>query len=365
MLNHTPATALTAAFLISAHFIALGHAQSSEGVRQSVRPELNRVANRVLKRDDAKGMTSVAVVPGSKIASFEMAWNEPSADDVAKRLTGAVAVLLDRKVGDDTLKRLKAAVFDGEVGAWQRVEGVPQVLVLYDRAYNELRLINDELDMVTSAKTDVGEKAAQNKAEDYLAQLAKAGVIDARLYRNAVLQLGYKRVGSAPLTDKAPVSRVAGYRMTFRPRLRGVEVANAGVRLGLLTDGRLVSMRLGGVEPKGDWRDDELVPAGDGKFLTVKVSANEIMKRFYSTAARESTVLIAWSKLMYAMPDDVRSGTIEPRMIISYVDQRRSGNQLVSSRRKMVSYSVVDSDEPPLEYDKPSPTQDDGGKRKE
>lgn len=326
-------------------------AQNEEIERQSP----DRLAPKVLTRPGIAQQAPLVVKDGVTIAAFEMAWEQTPKQEVLRRIAAAAGVMLGTKIDQPAAMRsLAETVSREQPRSWSRLALAPQLMIRYDAAYDEVRVLNEELDIATDLGPDIGEDAAKAVAEKYLDRLTSAGVLDKRLYAQAVLELGYKRVGSGSRDGKSRTDRIVEYRFTFRPSLEGVELANAGIRMGILASGNLVSLRFGGVTPRGDWIGDKLRPAGKGGYREAKIGANAIMSRLYATTAKDAEVDIAWSRMMYVVPDDRKQSVIEPMFVVSLTERRLVDGEWVSSRRRTVAFSVTDPEAPPIEFDAPA-----------
>lgn len=319
------------------------------------RPSIEQVAPKVLTRQVVIQQPPPVLKEGMRIAAFEMGWEDAPKQDVLRRIAAAAEVMLAADIDQRAaMKSLGGAILELEPGSWSRLELAPQLIIRYDADYDEIRLINEELDIATDIGGDIGEAAAQGRAEKYLDGLASAGVLDKRLYAQAVLELGYKRVGYGSRDGKTRVDQVAEYRFTFRPRLEGVEMANAGVRMGILASGDLVSLRFGGVTPRGEWVGDKLQPTGRGGYREAKVDPNAILSRLYAGAAKDASVDIAWSRLMYVVTEEDKQVVVEPMFIVSLTERRLVDGEWVSSRRKTLAFSVTDAGAKPIDLDAPA-----------
>jgi len=319
------------------------------------RPSLERVAPKMLTRPRIIQQPAAIVREGVTIAAFEMGWEEAPRQDVLRRIAAAAGVMLGKEIDQQAvMKSFNQAVSWTRSTSWSRLEVAPQLMVRYDAAHDEVRLINEELDVASDLGGDIGEDAAREVAEKFLDQLTSGGVLDKRLYAQAVLQLGYKRIGSGTRDGKARSDRIAEYRFTFRPRLEGIEMANVGVRMGILASGELASLRFGGVTPKGEWVGDRLRPSGKGGYREAKTDANAIMSRLYATVAREASVDVAWSRMMYVVRDDRKEDVVEPMFVVSLTERRLVDGEWVSSRRKTLAFSVTDPRSPPIDLDPPA-----------
>jgi hypothetical protein len=318
------------------------------------RPDTTGQIPKMLVRPQQKQVTPPSVKPGATVIAYEMAWQVHEPKAVAQRFTGALDVLL----GKDAAKlvdydSLKSIVEGDRVGSWVRIRNTP-VLAKYQPEYDEIRFIHEERDVSYDAAGDIGEDGIREKAETYLKQLGENGVIDPRLYAQAVMQLGYTMVGEGSVKNKKlEPGRIVEYRITFRPRLNGFEMANTGLRLGILPSGQLASVRLGGVTPAGNWEDGVLKPNIKGSAQQVRVSTKELMDRFYKKVAKEAEPQIAWSRIMYVMPDGTSKAVVEPMLLISYTELRKIDGQQVASRRKTLAYSLTNPGAAPIDFDAP------------
>jgi hypothetical protein len=328
--------------------------QSAQGVTTE-RPSLEAVAPKILPRPQIVQQSPPVLKEGVMIAAFEMGWEEAPKQDVLRRIAAAASIMLSTRGDQPTaMKNLGEVVALTRSASWSRLDIAPQLMTRYDAAHDEVRLINEELDVATDLGSDIGENAARETAEKFLDQLTSAGVLDKRLYAQALLQLGYKRIGSGTRDGRTRLDRIAEYRVTFRPRLEGVEMANAGIRMGILASGNLASLRFGGVTPKGEWVGDKLQPSGKGGYREVKIDPNAILSRLYGTMAKEASVDIAWSRLMYVVTEERKQDVVEPMFVVSLTERRLVDGQSVSSRRKTLAFSVTDPRAPPIDLDPPA-----------
>lgn len=321
------------------------------------RPAAETLAPRMLARPQLEDVKPPELGRGAAITAFEMTWRKAGPEVAQKRLAGALAVVL----GEEAARRaagpevLSAAVRGEEAGTWNRLPDSP-VLVRYDTDYDEIRVLYEELEVanVAVAGRSIGERRARELAEAYLDRLSKAGAIDPRLYENAALQIGYAVAGDGPVEKEVEPGRVVEYRFTFRPRLRGIELANAGVRLGILASGELAAVRLGGVTPLGEWRGGKLVSTVADSERRIRVGVDELMQRFYKGIPRGAEPQVAWSRVMYAMPEGRSEAVVEPKLIISYALQTEIQGERVVSRRKTLGFSLTNPEAAPFDFDAPA-----------
>ncbi|MGH7320976.1 MAG: hypothetical protein ACRELA_15295, partial [Candidatus Rokuibacteriota bacterium] len=214
---------------ISALALALLGGCAHQGLNQT-RIDAGPTVPRMLDRPHLKDYRQPSVEPGSTVVAYELAWRRDP-DAAARRLAGAVEVLLGQEVAgklsrETTNAALRSVTAGKEAGGWVRLESTP-ILAKYDAAHDEIRLLHEERDAVKSPGRDIGIDGAREVAETYLARLAAAKVIDPRLYEQAAMQLGYAMAGEGPVGSRVQRGRIIGYRITYRPRLRGFELVNA------------------------------------------------------------------------------------------------------------------------------------------
>ncbi|MCP4201225.1 MAG: hypothetical protein GY769_04750 [bacterium] len=351
---------------LSIAFVCLAVGAGRLADAQQMRPASGVPSPRMLTRSHLAKMDSPALEPGAIVVAYEMSRGAGGPDVARKRLAGALGVLVgeDTAYESSTASAIERALQKEEAGSWIRLED-SAVLVRYDAEYDEIRLLNEELDQVQEAAEDVGLERAQKTAEMHLEHLAKVGAIDPRLYQRAALQVGYAMVGDGSVEKEVQPGRVVEYRFTFRPRLNGFEMANAGVRLGILASGRLGSLRFGGATPHGEWKGGELESTLEGAKKKISVRTNELMQRFYKSVPSGAEPQVAWSRVMYVMPAGKSRAAVEPMFIVSYSLQSEVEGQRVASRRKTVAYSLTDPGAAVVDFDAPARKHDGTEKDRE
>jgi hypothetical protein len=312
---------------------------------------------RMLERPDVTKFDEPSVEPGREIVALEFARQKRDPQDAARRLAAAIQAILGkdaaRKLSKETSdEAFRSAVAGEEAGHWVRLADTP-ILMRYDARYDEIRVIDEERDQLERPARDVGIEGARDAAERFLKELAGAGVIDSRLYRQAAMQIGYKSVGEGPVDKPVQPGRVVGYRVTYRPRLHGFQLANAGLRLGIAASGEVASLRVGGVTPVGAWREGAAEPTGAGPARKVRVSTKELTQRLYRQTPKGAEPRIAWSRIMYVMPEGASRAVLEPMLLISYTQVRQTDEGPVASRRKTLAYSLTDPRALPIDFDAP------------
>jgi len=303
---------------------------------------------------------------GAEVPVVRMEWKESDAQTVIDEVETAISIMLEGRELERMDAALKEVLFGNERGSWTRVAAAPEMLVKYQSEFNEFRLINTELDFIRETLGRIGIEQAQARAEKVLNELIRNEVVNAALYDNAVVQVGYRRVGTGSTKGAAEHSRIVEYRITYRPRIEGIELANSGVRVGVLTDGAISSMRVGGVTPAGVIKDGRFEPKDGGTRRKIEASPGHLMTRFYRHLPADAKPVIAWSRVMYAMPDNTRSALLEPRLVISFSEiHQTEDNQRVSSRRRTLGFSLVDAEAKPFDYTAPTKGDGDEVERKE
>jgi hypothetical protein len=332
-------------------------AASAFGQTEPVRPEPADARNAPVELNRNPAFDSPQFERGTDVPVLRMTYAEREPDAVIEAISGALAVMLDGEVPTGTAESLERSLYGDEADGWTRLPMAPQLLVKVDPRFDEFRIINDELDALREPQERISLDAARVRAERALAELERRNVVSAALYRDAAIQIGYRRVGSGSTATGSERGAVIEYRVTYRPRIEGIELANAGVRLGLLLDGRLSSLRIGGVTPIGEFDDRVFEPGDDGERRSIETTTGQQMRRFYRSIDPNSEPMIAWSRVMYAMPDDMRSALVEPRLVVSFSERYGTDNGATSiSRRRILGFSLVDPEVAPFDFTAPTAT---------
>jgi hypothetical protein len=296
---------------------------------------------------------------GERIASFEMSWRELAPLTVADRLLGAAEVMLQRPVERDrTREPLASALAGPERGGWIRLEIAPQLLVRYMPEVGEMRLLNEELTVIGEPREEISGSQVVQLAGRYLEQLSARNVLNTRFYKIENAEIGYRREGAGTIGGPRDFEQISEYRITIRPEINGVEVANAGVRMGILPTGELVSLRFGGATlPRGEDvgggagepGEGFITPQGAGKVLERKVPAEAIRAQFYRGLPQGVAAQVHWERVMYVMPEGQEQAVVEPLYVISYSEMREVDGVPVISRRKTVGFSLTKPEAGPVD----------------
>ncbi|MFS8182847.1 hypothetical protein ACMG4P_14975 [Pseudovibrio denitrificans] len=298
---------------------------------------------------------------GLELPVIRMTWrNDRDAQQVIDAAEAAITLMLDGDHSEKMDAALKEVLYGDEAGTWARVSAAPQILVRYDADFDEIRLINKEIDVIREPLGRISVDEAVARANKVIDALSEQRILNRRLYSNAAIQIGYRRVGSGSRKAQPGRSQILEYRVTYRPRIEGVELANAGVRVGVMANGQIGSMRFGGVTPLVKFTDNKVEPEEDGKRLPVVIDPNRLTKRFYRTLSANVSPQVAWSRVMYAMPDGERSALLEPMLVVSFSEGTTTNKgQRVSSRRRILGFSLVDEKAKPFDFTAPTPVKSD------
>lgn len=289
---------LTEAFIVATGLLAICADSTLAQARVDPEPQVPKM----LERPHVTKFEEPSIEPGREVVALELARQKRDPQDVARRLAGAIQAILGKEAAgrlskETSYEALRSAVAGKEAGSWVRIADAP-ILVRYEAQYDEIRVLDEELDQLETPARDIGIEGAREAAERFLKLLADAEVIDPRLYRQAAMQIGYKSVGEGPVDKPVQPGRIVGYRVTYRPRLHGFQLANAGLRLGIAASGEVASLRVGGVTPVGGWREGAPEPTGAGRARKVRVSTKELTQRLYRKMPKGTEPRIAWSRVM-------------------------------------------------------------------
>jgi hypothetical protein len=295
---------------------------------------------------------------GAAVAAFEMEYVKRSPDEVLKRAQRLGQLFTGKRLAlGDAAKQL-AQPADVR---WHAVfSDAPQLLVRYLPQVDEIRLLDSETTRDLTSEPAIDEAGALKLARRYLDGLASARLIDLRHYDLKRAQIGYHKALSGSHNSERPeFERITEYRVTLRPAINGIEVATAGVRLGIHMSGRLVGLRIGGATVKTLPQGMVDVPVGKGKYLTRLVPDEVLDKRFAEAALKVDARQTHWSRLVYAMPEGAAHAVVEPQRVYAYTDIQSVDGERVPARRKIIGYSITDAGAAPVDYTAPSKPVDE------
>lgn len=283
-----------------------------------------------------------------RFASFEMRWLPASQDALAARAQSVAEAMTGQR-----LNRRATVVAESGTGRFRvTIPDAPQLDIVYLPEYNELRVVDSELAAATSPVNELSQDEALKVAKQFFDQLAARKLIDPRQFNWKAADVASTWVGGGARETKTIERRRTEYRITLRRELNGIEVANAGMRIVVHATGRISGLRLGGVSvaSRGPAVTGEEPTAG-GRWANRRVSVRDAMARFErEIVPKGATPRIAWSRVMYVMPENGRTAVVEPLYVISYSLEFPSeeGNTVIS-RRKTIGFSLVDPRAAPID----------------
>lgn len=306
----------------------------------------------------ASGLPAQSLEPkvGERLASFEMSRAKRSADEVGRRAAAVAELLEGHKLEKaPAVKPLRSP--DGAERRWQVILSEDSALrVRYIPELDELRALNTEVMADTHPEKDVGQATALDVAQRSVARLAAAGVVDERQFDWKSAEVASTWVGEGSLDGRLSQRRRTEYRITLRRKLNGIELANAGLRVAVHVSGRLAGLRIGGVSVASDLAGGQENPKGRGQWLTRKVEAADIERRFQRDAGPAgSKPEVAWVRVMYVMPENRTEALVEPLLVYSYsLKSKTESGEVVVSRRKVLGYSLTDPTAKPIDLVPPT-----------
>jgi hypothetical protein len=293
-----------------------------------------------------------------RLASFEMAWPKLKTEAITARARAAAEVM----TGQQLSRPAVVAPIKSSGTSSRRMQialpGAPALEIFYLPEYNELRIVDTELAASTTPGREMPQDEALKLARRAFDELARRNVIDPRHYDWGSADTASTWVGGGSLDGKTSEKNRIEYRITVRRSINGIEVANAGVRIAIHASGRVSALRLGGVEVASKTAGDVEEPIGKGRWLSRRVANKDLQARFEREMVPEKAkAKIAWSRVMYVMPENKRTALVEPLYVVSYSMEFPSDDgQTAISRRKTVGFSLVNPEAPPVDLMPPART---------
>ena len=292
--------------------------------------------------------------PPKRLASFEMTRPRPSEGVVAARVSAAGEAITGRKM----TRALPAKSAAAQVGrsSWQLPEA-PGLEIAYLPDYDELRMVDTELAASTAPVRDIGQDEAVAAAKRTFEELARRKVVNTDDYAWDRADVASTWVGGGSSDGKfTEQRRRIEYRITVRRQLNGIEVANAGIRIGVHASGRVSAVRMGGpvIASKRGTAGEE--PTGSGRWIDRKVGIEQLDARFErEVVPAKAKANVAWARVLYVMPEDQRSAVVEPLYVVSYsLHMPTDDGQIAISRRKTVGFSLSDPGAKPVDLTPPA-----------
>lgn len=307
-------------------------------------------ANAELSRDQLS-----RIAAGDDVVAFEMYWPQRDAQAIADRVSALAGLINQSDVKTDDVTALLGRSAEGERVSIKALSGAPNLAFAYVPQYDEIRIADQEKLSTADPALDIGESKAIDLAFDALNLMDKAGLLNAGDFNPASAQVGYRKVAGGTIEGVVDYSHIVEYRVTYRRVVNGIELANSGVRIGVHANGGLASVRLGGVEITHKKQGAVSVPQGQGGVFARTVSRDDIASRFSAQQPKEATTRVAYNKLMYVMPDDVRSAVVKPTEVFAYsLAFPTESDADAISRRQIVGFDVTNSKASVLNYTAPT-----------
>ena len=285
---------------------------------------------------------------GEKMYPVEMYWAKQDMQEIAKKTLIAGELVAGHELHAKKLVTLLRESKD--LGRWiSPFDDASGLKVKVIPEYNEIRVINRELSEVFDGE-DVGKETAVEIAIKYLDSLQETGMLDHHNYNMDDIQIGFGKFGEGSTDGSSKVEHIYEYRVTFRPNVRGIQLANAGVRIAVHRSGKLASIRMGGVSIRESH--------SRGKVIR-KVSKEKIDSRFNSMIPKNNKPSIAWSRVMYVMPENKREALVEPMQVYAYSLISEIDGEPVVSRGKIVGFSLTDANTRVVDFTAPTSVQKD------
>ena len=294
--------------------------------------------------------------PPSRLASFEISRPVRKAEAITARVTAAIEAVTGQKMERpavippamaQTMRRMRVTA--GEA---------PGLQIVYLPEVDELRVVDSELAVSTAPEREIKEDEARAVAKRTFDNLAKSKVLNAEDDAWDRADVGSTWVGGGSVDGKVDAGRKrVEYRVTARRVINRIEVANAGVRIAVHATGRVSGVRIGHVDVASRRTGNTEEPAsGKGKWMERKVSIRDLDARFEREMAQQTgRPKVAWSKVMYVLPDDQRTAVVEPLYLVSYsLHVPTDDGEVAISRRKTIGYSLTDPAAPPIDFTPPA-----------
>ena len=276
-----------------------------------------------------------------RFGSFEMRWQTSTPASVASRAQAIAEVMKGRRLARQAMVVSDTARLSAARRMRINVPDAPELDVVYLPEYDELRIVDTELSAATAPSSEISQDEALKLAKKFFDELAARKVVYPEQFNWSNADIASTWVGGGSRESKTMEKRRVEYRITLRRQLGGIELANSGIRIAVHVSGRISAVRLGGVS---------VAPNPSG-ISSRRVTFNEIMARFErEVVPKGARPKIAWSRVMYVMPETKRSALVGPLYVISYSLEFPSdeGNTVVS-RRKTVGFSLVDVKAAPID----------------
>jgi hypothetical protein len=288
-----------------------------------------------------------------KLASFEMAWPTEPGARIARRVHAAAEVMTGQKLRQPVMAAAAARAASRRMQV--TLPDAPALEAVYLPEYAELRIVDTELAASTNPRREMAETEAMAVAKRAFDDLVRREVLDGEYdWKNADVASTW--VGGASRDGKTSEKKRIEYRITLRRTINGIELANAGVRIAVHVSGRVSGLRLGGVRVASKMTEGIEQPTGTGRWLARQLPVDDLRARFQRDVLPQNAKShIAWSRVMYVMPENRRRALVEPLYVVSYsLEFPGEERETAISRRKTVGLSLVDPKAAPVDLTPPT-----------
>jgi len=290
-----------------------------------------------------------------RFASFEMAWPIEKTEAITARARAVAEVMTGQRLLQAAvvvpIKSAEASNRHMQV----RVPEAPALEIVYLAEYGELRIVDTELAASTTPEREMSQDEAVKLAKRAFDELARRKLVNPLHYNWDNADIASTWVGGGSLDGKTTEKKRIEYRITLRRLINGIELANHGIRIAIHASGRVSSVRLGGVAVASKTAGNVEEPIGKGRWLSRQVAISDLQARFErDTVPQKAKAKIAWSRVMYVMPENKRSAVVAPLYVLSYsLEFPSDAGETIVSRRKTVGFSLVDPKAPAVDLTPP------------
>lgn len=290
-----------------------------------------------------------AVGQESRFASFEMTWPAQTPNAIASQALAAAEAVTGRQLHRQLVSPSRSKSSGRRIQV--TVPDAPALEITYLPDYGEFRIVDTELSASTAPERDMEQDEAVKLAKNLVEELSRRKLLDAGHYDWDKADIASTWVGIGSRDGKTDERRRIEYRITVRRAINGIELANAGVRIAVHASGRISGIRFGGVTVASRIVNGVEEPTRSGTLLDRRLGNDALQARFdQEIVPAYAKARIAWSRVMYVMPENRRRAVVQPLYVVSYALETPSDDgQVIVSRRKTVGLSLVDLNARPVD----------------
>jgi hypothetical protein len=311
-------------------------------------------------------MAGETVAQQGRVASFEMAWPTQRPQAVAAQAQAAAEAITGQQVRRRALIAPPTTPKSSSGRLHLSVPEAPTLDIVYLPDVAEFRIVDRELAASIAPEREMAQDEAVKLAKAAFDELARRKLVDAQHYNWDKPDVASTWVGGGQLGGASTERKRIEYRITVRRTINGIELANAGVRIAIHASGRVSGLRFGGVSVASRTAGNVEEPTGRGRWLNRQVANDALQARFQREIVPPNAKAdVAWSRVMYVMPENLRNAVVQPLYVVSYSLQAPADDgQVAVSRRKTVGLSLVDATARPVDLTPPAraPTLETGRK---